>query len=93
MNYWRPDMWFGVPAHACSGDGCRTCEMYRYYEEGADAMLDALRERGYKWDGDKPIGIFPNDIPTQGCIVFIPDKPGVDYDFEYLDKAPEGVEC
>jgi hypothetical protein len=78
MNKWRPNRWFGVPAHACSGDGCRTCDMYRYYEDGADTMLETLVNENFVIH---TVMIPANGVITipivhemgKGTLVFIPD--------------------
>ncbi len=80
---WRPPHWENpYPEDIRNG---RTYASARIWEDGADAMLEALKAKGTRWDGKTDIiedtfGLHPIRLPVldikkaAGTLVFIPDE-------------------
>ena len=73
MN-WRPRGWATRSVKSFTGKDMMQCTGREVFEAGADAMLDALRQTGYK--ASKELGNINHhsEIYDSGRVVFIPGK-------------------
>ena len=75
---WRPsEGWKGFMHRAkCTlSSGCYDCYAADAYEAGADAMLEALKEKGTLMNPEQMMLLVPDRQFSYGWLVFIEEQP------------------